>query len=78
MCTVKYAAAVWSFEWSRVLNFVSRECAGKLLLIVNKRRNREFQLHDLFQGGCFSLLPAFVSQCKPALSTHDTNLQGVE
>jgi hypothetical protein len=41
-----------------MLNFVSRECAGKLLLTVSKRRSNEFQLHDLFQGGCFSLLPA--------------------
>ena len=58
MCIVKYCAAVQSFAWSRVLNFVSRECAGKLLLTVSKRRSNEFQLHDLFQGGCFSLLPA--------------------
>ena len=58
MCIVKYWAAVKSLAWSKVLNVVSRECAGKLLLIVNKRRNKEFQLQDLFQGGYFSLLPA--------------------
>ena len=58
MCIVKYWAAVQSFAWSRVLNVVSRECAGKLLLIVSRRRNKAFQLQDLCQGGCFSLLPA--------------------
>jgi len=59
MCMVKYWAAVQPLACSMVLNFVSRKCAGKLLLIINKCRSREFQLQDLFQGGCFSLLLVF-------------------
>jgi len=67
MCMVKYCAAVQSLAWSNVLDLVSCERAGRLLLITNSCLSRLFQLHSLFQGGCFSLLLVLPCQRRPNL-----------